>query len=100
MKTADDFVNPAPRCRFCKHSRHTPVSYPEVLAYYCDVEQECPDKTQEDWDKQRDEDYDSKSELSEWLGFYGEEDPDPAASPRFVGFAGEGICNKFERKEN
>lgn len=105
MRTKDNFRCNC--CMNCKHSYYLPlnIGYASLeslwnkcpdnpTVFYCNVEKECPLKTQEEFVAyDNDANWDSESDVAKWLNF--DDEDDPTSSERYVGL-GSGVCDKYE----
>lgn len=109
MKTTDNFKQQSPCCGSCKHSfyydpgrLYAPMGVLynrapyETMVFYCNVEKECPIKTQEEFTEYGEGEFDPDSPVAKWLNLEDEEDPE--STKRYVG-NGCGICDKWEQME-
>lgn len=108
MKTKHNFRHSSPCCINCKHSyffdpgrlyspmdaiyNKTPYN---TTVYYCNVEKECPLKTQEEFTEYGNGEFDPDSPVTKWLNL--EDTEDPESTERYVG-TGFGICDLYESK--
>lgn len=107
MRTKANFKRGSGCCRNCKHSFYLHLNIwgtpPESLwskhpnnptVFYCNVEKECPLKTQEEFTAyDADNNWDSESDVAKWFNF--DDKDDPTSSERYVGL-GFGACDRYE----
>lgn len=99
-------LQPMRSCQTCKHcfterlgvlyaseSALLKGLYVAPMACYCNVEGECPAKTQQEFLEQGKGEYDPNGAMEKWLALANPDDPE--SSPRFSGF-GQHCCDKWE----